>query len=152
MILAAAAGILGALIQVTQSRNATCGIAAPKGAEVSKRTKGNTAMSNATAVTAADFDTEVLHSDQPVLVDFWAPWCMPCRMLAPTIDQLAAEYTGKAKVVKVNTDENQDLAGKYGIRGIPTLILFKNGEPVDRVVGVQSKPALADRLDKVVTK
>lgn len=151
-ILAAIVAALGLMYNATQSRNAACGIEAPKKTQSLKKTKGNKTMSNATAVAASDFDQEVLKSDQPVLVDFWAPWCMPCRMLAPTIDELAAEYTGKAKVVKVNTDENQDLAAQYGIRGIPTLILFKDGKPVERVVGVQSKPALSERLNKLVTK
>jgi thioredoxin 1 len=111
-----------------------------------------TEMSNAAAVTAGNFDQEVLQAGEVVLVDFWAPWCMPCRMLAPTIDQLAADFNGKAKVVKVNTDENQDLANKYGIRGIPTLIIFKDGEIVERVVGVQQKSALADKLNKAIGK
>ncbi|MBI2842848.1 MAG: thioredoxin [Armatimonadetes bacterium] len=107
-------------------------------------------MSNTTAVSTADFDREVLEAEDPVLVDFWAPWCMPCRMLAPTLDELAGDYTGKAKVVKVNTDENQELAVKYGIRGIPTLILFKDGEAIDRAVGVQPKKELAERLDRAI--
>ena len=112
--------------------------------------KGNTGMSSATAITTADFEKEVIQADELVLVDFWAPWCMPCRMLAPTLDDLASDYTGKVKIVKVNTDENQSLAVQYGIRGIPTLILFKGGEPVDRAVGVQPKKALAEKLDKAI--
>lgn len=107
-------------------------------------------MSNATAVSTTDFEEQVLKAEEPVLVDFWAPWCMPCRMLGPTLDELASDYEGKVKVVKVNTDENQQLATQYGIRGIPTLILFKDGEAVDRAVGVQPKNALADKLDKAL--
>lgn len=109
-------------------------------------------MSNATAVSAAEFDSQVLKSEQPVLVDFWAEWCMPCRMLAPTVDELASEYSGKVKVVKVNVDQNQDLAQKYGIRGIPTLIIFKDGEEADRIVGVQPKNTITQKLDKAVGK
>ena len=94
---------------------------------------------NATAqFTDSNFDTEVLKSDKPVLVDFWAEWCMPCKMLTPTIDQLATEYQGKAKVVKLNVDENIEISGRYGIRGIPTLVLFNGGQEVDRHVGVPS--------------
>jgi thioredoxin 1 len=87
-------------------------------------------------VTDANWESEVLRSDRPVLVDFWAAWCGPCRMLAPTVEQVAEKYLGKAKVVKLNVDENQDSPGRYGIRGIPTLILFNGGQEVDRQVGV----------------
>jgi thioredoxin 1 len=87
-------------------------------------------------VTDANWESEVLRSDKPVLVDFWAAWCGPCRMLAPTVEQVAEKYQGKAKVVKLNVDENQDSPGRYGIRGIPTLILFNKGQEVDRQVGV----------------
>ncbi|HUV04746.1 MAG TPA: thioredoxin [Armatimonadota bacterium] len=107
-------------------------------------------MSSTVAVSTASFDREVLQSKEPVLVDFWAPWCAPCRMVAPILDQLAADYAGKVKIVKVNTDENQQLAARYSIYGIPTLILFKGGEPVDRAVGVESKNVLAARLDKAL--
>lgn len=109
-------------------------------------------MSNAAAVTKLDFETEVLQAEEPVLVDFWAPWCMPCRMLAPTLDELASDYSGRVKIVKLNTDENPEVASKYGIRGIPTLIVFKGGEPVDRVVGVNPKSVLAEKLDSVLAK
>jgi len=87
-------------------------------------------------VTDSDWETQVLGSDRPVLVDFWAAWCGPCRMLAPTIEQVAEKYQGKAKIVKLNVDENPDSPGQYGIRGIPTLILFNRGQEVDRHVGV----------------
>lgn len=97
----------------------------------------------------ASFDQEVIQSDLPVLVDFWAEWCGPCRMIAPSLDQLAEEYAGKVKIVKVDTEAAQQVPSKYGIRGIPTLILFKGGEPVDQVVGAVPKPVLAQLLDTV---
>lgn len=87
-------------------------------------------------VTDGNWESEVLKSSQPVLVDFWAAWCGPCRMLAPTVEAVAQKYQGKAKFVKLNVDENVDSPAKYGIRGIPTLILFKDGQEVDRHVGI----------------
>ena len=90
-------------------------------------------MSSAIAVTDASFEQDVLKSDIPVLVDFWAPWCGPCRMVAPVVEEVAAQYEGKIKVFKLNTDENPSVAGQYGIRSIPTLMLFKGGQRVDVV-------------------
>lgn len=87
-------------------------------------------------VNDSNFETEVLGASEPVLVDFWAAWCAPCRMLAPTVEAIAEKYQGKAKVVKLNVDENVDSSSRYGIKGIPTLILFKGGKEADRVVGV----------------
>ncbi|WP_424688512.1 MAG: thioredoxin [Halarcobacter ebronensis] len=84
------------------------------------------------------------------LVDFWAPWCGPCRMIAPTIDQLAIEYDGKAKICKVNTEEEQDLTVKYGIRSIPTILFFKDGEIVDQLIGATTKAALEEKLNKYI--
>ena len=96
-------------------------------------------------LTNENFDTTV--SDGLSLVDFWAPWCGPCRMIAPVIDELAGEFEGKANICKVNTDEQQDLAVKYGVRSIPTIIFMKNGEIVDQMVGAASKQALAEKLN-----
>lgn len=105
-------------------------------------------MGNVLEVTGATFDQEVKQSDVPVLVDFWAPWCGPCRALAPVIEELATDYDGKAKIVKINTDENVEIAQNYKISGIPALIVFKNGEPVDQLVGNHKKSTLSETLDK----
>jgi thioredoxin 1 len=94
------------------------------------------------------FQTEVLDSDQPVLVDFWAPWCGPCRMLMPTIEELSEEYAGKVKIGKVNTDECTQTAASYGITSIPTVMLFKGGEMVDKVVGAPPKQHFVDMISK----
>ncbi len=97
--------------------------------------------------TDANFEDEVLNSDQPVLVDFWATWCGPCRTIAPTIEKLAADYDGRAKVVKLDVDNNPQTAMKYGIRSIPSLLFFKDGKPVDQMVGVVPERELAAKLD-----
>jgi thioredoxin 1 len=104
------------------------------------------ASANTLEFTDANFESEVLKSDVPVLVDFWAEWCMPCRMLTPTIDALASETAGKAKVGKVNVDHHQGIAVKYGIQSIPTVMLFKNGQMVKKWVGVVQKGTLAEAL------
>ena len=98
--------------------------------------------------TDQNFEAEVLKSDKPVLVDFWAEWCAPCRMMAPAVEAIAAEYADRAKVGKLNVDENQSSAGQYNIRGIPTLLLFKNGEVVEQFVGVTSKDAITKMLER----
>jgi thioredoxin 1 len=100
--------------------------------------------------TVEEFEREVLASDVPVLVDFWAPWCAPCRMLAPTLEELAQEYAGRIKVFKVNTDELPILAMQYGIRGIPTVILFVDGEPADVKVGLQPKAMFETAIARVL--
>jgi thioredoxin len=103
-------------------------------------------MKNTVEGTDANFDQEVINSEIPVLVDFWAPWCGPCKMIAPLVEEIASEYQGKLKVVKLNTDDNQDVAIKYGIRSIPTLGIFKDGKVVDAVIGAVPKKMLEDRL------
>ena len=94
-----------------------------------------------------NFKQEVLDTEQPVLVDFWAPWCGPCKMMAPILDELASDLDGKVKIGKLNTDENPSVAANYGITGIPTLILFKNGNPEDRIVGVLPKEEIQKKID-----
>jgi thioredoxin 1 len=103
-------------------------------------------MGAAAAVTVAEFDNVVLKSELPVLVDFWAVWCGPCRAVAPSVDAVAAEYAGKAIVVKVNVDEEPEIAGRYGVQSIPTLAIFNEGKLVDQLVGAVPKQAISDKL------
>ncbi len=98
-------------------------------------------------VTDSTFDQEVLKSDKPVLVDFWAAWCAPCRMIAPTVEQIATDYDGRAKVVKLNVDENGEVSARYNIRGIPTLLLFKDGMIKDQIVGATSKDNITRMIE-----
>ena len=106
-------------------------------------------MSNSLQFTDANFQSEVLDSDQPVLVDFWAAWCGPCRMVGPTIEELAREYDGTVKVGKLNIDENQQAASDFGISSIPAVLLFKDGKVVETLVGVQSKERYEAALGQV---
>lgn len=107
-------------------------------------------MTHPTDTTDATFQGDVLDNETPVLVDFWAPWCGPCRMVAPIVEELSEEYDGRVKFVKLNTDENPKVAGKYGIRSIPTLLVFKGGEPVSQIVGFRPKSDLAKRLEEAL--
>jgi thioredoxin 1 len=106
-------------------------------------------MGNAAEFTDAGFDSDVLQSDHPVLVDFWAPWCGPCRQIAPLIDELSQQYAGSVKIGKVNVDENPELSTQYGINAIPTLLLFKDGKIVERFQGVPPRTRLEAALNEV---
>ncbi len=108
------------------------------------------ASPNVQEFTDQNFQSEVLQSDQPVLVDFWAEWCMPCRMLSPTIDELADQYAGRVVVGKVDTDSNREVSMKYGVTSIPTVMLFQNGEVTKKFVGIAKKNAFEEVLDEAV--
>jgi thioredoxin 1 len=103
-------------------------------------------MSSATAVTDSSFQEDVLQSSEPVLVDFWASWCQPCRMVAPVVEEIATENSGKLKVLKLDVDENQNTAMQFNVSSIPTLILFKDGQPVERMVGFSPKDRLLSKI------
>lgn len=105
-------------------------------------------MSQCVNITDSEFESAVVNSEQPVLVDFWAPWCGPCKMIAPILDQVAEHYGDKLKIVKINVDDNQDTPAKFGVRGIPTLMVFKDGENVETKVGAVQKSQLIQILDK----
>jgi len=111
-----------------------------------KETKERTHVANTMAVTDADFQKEVLESTLPVVVDFWAPWCGPCRMVGPVVETLSREFDGQVRFVKVNVDENPEKAAAYGVQGIPTLLFFRDGEMVERIVGALPEPVLRSQV------
>jgi thioredoxin len=128
------------------SSEAKCGRCGEKLEPGASHTAG-TSESKPAVITDQTFEREVMQEKgRPVLVDAWAPWCPPCRMIAPAIDQLAAESQGRYKISKLNVDENPQIASRYQIASIPTLLIFKDGQLVDRLIGLQSKPAIAERL------
>jgi thioredoxin 1 len=106
---------------------------------------------NLVVLTSENWKTEVMEADGPVLVDFWAAWCAPCRMIAPAVEQVAETYSGRAKVGKLNVDENPEIAGEFGIRSIPTLLVFKGGQVVEQRVGALPQPAIAEMVEKQLT-
>ena len=107
-------------------------------------------MADVQQVSDASFDSDVLQADMPVLIDFWAPWCGPCKAIGPVVEELAGEYDGRLKVVKMNVDDNQQTPAQYGVRGIPNLILFKSGEVKQQIVGAVPKGHLVKAIDEVV--
>jgi thioredoxin 1 len=109
------------------------------------------AMGNIVEVSDGSFDTEVLQAPQPVLIDFWAPWCGPCKAIAPVVEELSRDYAGKLKVVKMNVDDNPQTPSKYGVRGIPNLIIFKGGQVQDQIVGAVPKAHLVKAIDRALT-
>jgi len=109
-------------------------------------------MLNITELDSSNFEEEVIKSEIPVLVDFWAPWCMPCKMMEPVVEAVARRYEGRLKVGKVNTDDHPSIAAKYNIFGIPTIILFKDGHEVERIVGFVSEKSLASKVEPLLDK
>ena len=126
--------------EIARGKKAVCG-----------RCKTPLAAAGPLTVTDATFADEVERSPLPVLVDMWAPWCGPCRMVAPIVDQVAAELSGRVKVAKMNVDDNPATSSRFGVRSIPTLLVFKDGREVDRIVGVQPKAAIVSRLERHVS-
>ena len=124
------------------------GVAAPR--DDDDMTQEGSQMAHPTDTSDATFEQDVLQNDQPVLVDFWAPWCGPCRMVAPVVEELSNDYDGRVKFVKLNTDDNPGVSAKYGIRSIPTLLIFKGGELKGQVIGFRPKGDLAKHLDSAL--
>jgi thioredoxin 1 len=108
-------------------------------------------VSNVTEVSDGSFDQEVLQSDVPVLIDFWAPWCGPCKAISPIVEELAGEYQGRLKVVKMNVDDNPQTPSRYGVRGIPNLVLFKGGQVADQIIGAVPKGHLVRAIDRTLS-
>lgn len=108
-------------------------------------------MSNVLDVTDATFEAEVIKADKPVLVDFWAPWCGPCKAIGPVLSEIAGERESDVKIVKVNIDDNQEYAFKLGVMSIPTMVIFKEGQPIDKIVGAHPKATIEARIDKLAT-
>ncbi len=109
-------------------------------------------MSHPLVLSDNSFESEVIKSDKPVMVDFWATWCAPCRMIAPVVEEMAKEFEGKAKVCKIDVDANPNVASRFGIMSIPSILFFKNGEVVDKIVGAVPKKQLVDKLENVIKK
>ncbi len=150
-----ALGLIGLLIGVAlglvSQRTVEQPIPVASSPSISNEKKGNEqAMSGPVVGTASNFEAEVLKSDIPVVVDFWASWCGPCRMVSPILDELAAEYAGKIKVVKVNVDQEPALANEYRIQSIPTMIFFKNGEQINKKIGADTKQNLKAKFDSLL--
>lgn len=124
--------------------------AQPAGSSPRPQSDGGTAAGHPVTVTDATFDQEVLRANVPVVVDFWAPWCGPCRMVAPVLDKLAREWAGRVKIVKVNVDENPYVSGRYGIRSIPTMMVVKNGQIADQWAGALPEPQMRSRLSRAI--
>jgi thioredoxin 1 len=134
---------------LTAKSDMTCGVDSAQTVEKPRMHKEMSTMAEALHLDEDDFQSEVIEADVPALVDFWAPWCGPCQMMGPTIDKLAGDYEGKAVIAKVNVDDSPDLASKYGIRSIPALLFFQDGEVAEQLVGVQSEDVLKEKLDSM---
>ncbi|TKB81735.1 MAG: thioredoxin [Nitrospira sp.] len=122
-----------------------------QGAELFARRRRSVGV-NATKVDSSSWDSQVMKASELVMVDFWAVWCGPCQMVAPIVDELATEYTGKVRVMKLNTDENPEIAGQYQVMSIPTILFFKNGQVVEKLIGARPKRAFKELIDSLLSK